>query len=345
MVFPEYLHFAASPAQTLNEVIDRLAPSHVVILVDENTKEHCLPLLNVNIEKIVVIEISSGEQNKCLATCEIIWEQMTMEGISRNSLCINLGGGVISDMGGFCASTFKRGISFINVPTTLLSMVDASIGGKLGVDFNELKNHIGLFGNPEAVIVSPDFLKTLPSRQLKSGFAEVLKHALIADKKYWEMVKQVDLEHANWHKIIAHSIAIKTSVVDDDPYENGKRKILNFGHSFGHAIETSFLKNAQPLLHGEAIAIGMILEAHLSFQENWLEEKELREIVEVIWIYFELPKLPNLKALIPFMQQDKKNKNNTLNFSLINGIGNCKYDVTVALPHLKNALEYYKKIG
>lgn len=341
MLFPEYLHFSSFP-HALDEVLGKLAPDLVTLLVDENTRTHCLPLLNI--EGARVIEIPSGEQHKTLRTCEIIWEQMTQMGMSKKSVLINFGGGVIGDMGGFCANTFKRGIPFINIPTTLLSMVDASIGGKLGINFNGLKNHIGLFGNPEAVLISADFLKTLPSRQLKSGFAEVLKHALIADKNYWETIKQIDFPQGSWDTIIRQSIAIKADVVAADPLENGRRKILNFGHSFGHAIETHFLEIPQPLLHGEAIAVGMLLEAHISFQKKWLTESEFTEIETVIQRNFSLPELPELDSLFPLMHQDKKNQGDGLNFSLIDKIGDCRYDVKMELLVLKQALDHYKKI-
>lgn len=341
MIFPDYLLFSNSPHRDLTESIEKLSPDKVAILVDENTKKHCLPILEMS--EATVIEIPSGEVNKTLSTCENIWSQMTKAGMTRNSLLINVGGGVIGDMGGFCASTFKRGIKFINIPTTLLAMVDASIGGKLGVDFNGLKNHIGIFGNPEAVILAPEFLNTLPSRQLKSGFAEVLKHALICDSTYWAEVSKLEIENVDWSKVIERSVAIKNDVVNDDFNESGKRKILNFGHTFGHAIETYFLDSEQQLLHGEAIAIGMVLEAHLSCQRNWITEKELDAVTEVIKNYYSLPTLPPLEELMDTMLHDKKNQHNTLSFSLIHGIGNCEYDVNVNWSELTRSLEYYKK--
>jgi len=342
MVTPEYLHFSNSPDQTIRKIIDSLSPDKVAMLVDENTKEYCLPLLSTS--EALVVEIKSGEQNKNLTTCETIWEQMTQFGMSRKSLLINLGGGVIGDMGGFAASIFKRGIRFVNMPTTLLSMVDASIGGKLGIDFNGLKNHIGLFANPEAVIVSPDFLKTLPKRQLHSGFAEVLKHALISDADYWNDLRHLTFENVGWNELIKTSITIKSRVVSEDPHENGSRKILNFGHSFGHAIETHFLAGSEPLLHGEAIAIGMLLEAHISVQKEWLDERQLDEIQTVLKQNFLFPELPALEYLLPWMKQDKKNQRDALNFSLIKEIGECAYDVEVSSLNLTEALEYYTKI-
>ena len=197
--------------------------SKVAILVDENTKQNCLPKLP-QLDNSIIIEIKSGEEHKNINTCNFIWKQLTANHFDRNSLLINLGGGLIGDMGGFAASTYKRGIDFIHVPTTLLAMVDASIGGKLGVDFNGLKNQIGLFNNPESVLIFPEFLETLPGNQLKSGFAEVVKHALISDKNLWEKIISVPFNEMNWGKIIETSINIKNKIVLSDPYEKGERK-------------------------------------------------------------------------------------------------------------------------
>ena len=214
--------------------------SKVAILVDENTKRDCLPKLP-QFENPIIIEIKSGEENKNINTCNFIWEQLTAQHFDRNSLLINLGGGVIGDMGGFAASTYKRGIDFIQIPTTLLAMVDASVGGKLGVDFNGLKNQIGLFNNPESVLIFPEFLETLPENQLKSGFAEVVKHALISDKNLWEELTSTTFDKLNWEAIILTSIQIKNNIILSDPFEKGNRKKLNFGHTFGHAVESYYL--------------------------------------------------------------------------------------------------------
>lgn len=342
MAFPDYLHFTNSPHEILKERIRELSPDKVAILVDENTYEHCYPYINNTGAK--TIQILSGEQNKNLNTCELIWEQMTEIGFSRQSLLVNLGGGVIGDMGGFAASTFKRGIPFINIPTTLLSMVDASIGGKLGIDFKGLKNHIGVFEEPEAVIVCSEFLKSLPQNQLISGYAEILKHGLIGDAAYWKEASRLDFESVDWNEIIKQSIGLKNAVVMEDPYEMGRRKVLNFGHSFGHSIETHFLETSEPLFHGEAIAIGMLLEAHISFQKSWITESDLEEIEKVLKTHFRFPELPTLDQLIASVLQDKKNQGGTMKFSLLKGIGNCEYDVEVRTSNLNDALEYYGKI-
>ena len=215
--------------------------SKIGILVDENTKEFCLPLLS-EIKKSVIIEIKSGEENKNIDSCNLIWEALTKNCFDRNSLLINLGGGVIGDMGGFCASTYKRGIEFIQIPTSLLAMVDASVGGKLGVDFNGLKNQVGLFSNPKSVIINPKFLETLPEDELRSGFAEVVKHALIVDKNLWNHLKNNPFQDLYWEEIIESSVQIKNKIVMSDPKEKGERKKLNFGHTFGHAIESYYLE-------------------------------------------------------------------------------------------------------
>ena len=295
--------------------------SKVAILVDENTKRDCLSKLP-KLENPIIIEIQSGEENKNLATCDFIWQELTKHNFDRNSLLINLGGGVICDMGGFCASTYKRGIDFIHIPTTLLAMADASIGGKLGVDFNHLKNQIGLFANPKSVIIYPKFLHTLNKKELKSGFAEVVKHALIANENLWSIITTTDFEKLNWEKIITLSVKLKNKIVFTDSKEKGERKKLNFGHTFGHAIESYYLEKGTPILHGEAIFMGMILETELSNLSN----SKKNEIKNYILSNFGLPYTPSKMELLKFLKNDKKNKAEKINFSLLNGIGNCTID-------------------
>ena len=292
--------------------------SKIGILVDENTKEFCLPLLS-EIKKSVIIEIKSGEQNKNIDTCNLIWNQLTKNSFDRDSLLINLGGGVIGDMGGFCASTYKRGIEFIQIPTSLLAMVDASVGGKLGIDFNGLKNHVGLFSNPKSVIINPKFLETLAENELKSGFAEVVKHALITDKNLWDHLKNNPIQDLDWEEIIESSIQIKNKIVMSDPKEKGERKKLNFGHTFGHAIESYYLQKGTPILHGEAIFMGIILESELSS----LSVLEKNDIKNYILSNFSLPYTPAKSNLLNFLRNDKKNFEEKINFSLLEGIGGC----------------------
>lgn len=295
--------------------------SKVAILVDENTKINCLKEIP-KIDNAIIIEIQSGERNKNLDTCKFIWKELTDNEFDRNSLLINLGGGVIGDMGGFCASTYKRGINFIHIPTTLLAMTDASVGGKLGIDFNNLKNQIGFFADPKSVIINPKFLETLAEKDLKSGFAEVVKHALISDIKLWRLIKDSDFNKLNWGEIILYSVGIKNKIVLTDPKEMGDRKKLNFGHTFGHAIESYYLEKRTPITHGEAVFMGMILETNIS---NLLDS-EKNEIKNYILSNFGLPYTPAKAELLRFLKNDKKNKNEKINFSLLEGIGNCTID-------------------
>ncbi len=321
--------------------------THIAIVVDENTVEHCYPLVESSIPAHQVVEIISGEKNKNLKTCEIIWTAMTEAHFDRKSLLVNLGGGVIGDMGGFCASTFKRGIEFINIPTTLLAQVDASVGGKLGIDFNNLKNHIGLFNEPKMVLIDAVFLKTLPENQLKSGFAEVIKHSLIKDADYWKTLTTDTFETQNWQAHISHDVAIKSEVVAEDPHEKGLRKILNFGHTIGHAVE-SYLFDipSRMLLHGEAIAIGMICEAYLSKEKLGFSENELKEVVGFILnIYGKVDILDkDIEAMSKLALQDKKNEGNIINCTLLTTIGTAKFDVPISLTEIKNALKYYQEL-
>lgn len=335
---PDYLTISSAIKADLKSSISEINPDKIAVLVDENTRHYCLPKLDETWD--LIIEIKSGEKEKTLATCEKIWSELTNEGFTRKSLLVNLGGGVIGDMGGFAASTFKRGVSFINIPTTLLSQVDASIGGKLGVDFNGLKNHIGLFNEPDKVLIFPDFLKTLSEREIKSGFAEIIKHALIYDKEQWDYLVNQPFETMNWNEIIPKSIAIKNEIVSQDPREDGLRKVLNYGHTIGHAIETHFLATSSPLLHGEAVALGMILENELAVASNILDVESAKEIEKYLERIYSFPKeLPSLASLEDLLMQDKKNDNEGIRFSLIDSIGSCTFDMLIRPEILKRILK------
>ena len=303
--------------------------SKVAILVDENTKRDCLHKLP-KIENALIIEIKSGEEYKNISTCSFIWEQLTINNFDRNSLLINLGGGVIGDMGGICAATYKRGLEFIHIPTTLLAMVDASVGGKLGIDFKGFKNQIGLFNNPKAVLISPEFLETLAESELKSGFAEVVKHALISDNSLWVKLKNTLFTDLDWEDIIDTSIQIKNNIVLADPFEKGERKKLNFGHTFGHAIESYYLEKGTPISHGEAVFMGMILETEISN----LSETDKNEIKNYILSNFALPYTPKKSYLHKYLINDKKNQDGKINFTLLSGIGNCSFDNLFSLDEL-----------
>ena len=317
--------------------------SNVAIIVDENTEKHCLPLIPTVAAQAIIIKTESGEKNKTLNTCISIWDQLTTSAFDRKSLVINLGGGVIGDMGGFCASTYKRGIKFINIPTTLLSQVDASVGGKLGIDFKGLKNHIGLFKNPEAIFVNPSFLETLPKRELKSGYAEIIKHAIISSKDQWKQIKDKRIEAIDIEKIVQQSVKVKEAIVKEDPLEGGKRKILNFGHTVGHAIESSLLDSQHHLLHGEAVAIGIICESFISLQKNLISETEHEEIVELINLNYHKTSIKKKDeiSILELILQDKKNENEKILMALPKSIGNADWDIEVSTNEIKASLDYY----
>jgi 3-dehydroquinate synthase len=322
--------------------------TQIAVLVDENTKVHCYPLLKDLLPTHQLIEIQSGEEQKNLETCTHIWKKLTEAEFDRKTLLINLGGGVIGDMGGFCAATYKRGIDFIQVPTTLLSQVDASVGGKLGIDFGAFKNHIGVFQEPIKVLVDTTFLRTLPFRELRSGFAEVIKHCLIADKQAWKKLITKDIQKQDWDSIVPHSIAIKYQVVSQDPKEKGLRKILNFGHTIGHAIEGFYLSNPlkSKLLHGEAIAIGMIAEAWLAVKKGFIQSTELAEIQHyILKIFGKSPiEISHFEPIAKNAFQDKKNENGVIMASLLAEIGKANYDIPITAEDIKESLAFYHEI-
>ncbi|MBX2842313.1 MAG: 3-dehydroquinate synthase [Flammeovirgaceae bacterium] len=320
----------------------------IAVIFDENSKKYCYPVIKDFIpENHIQIKIESGEENKNLETCKSIWDILTNNSFDRKSIVLNLGGGVIGDMGGFCAATYKRGIAFVQIPTTLLSQVDASVGGKLGIDFNGFKNHIGVFQLPERVLVHPRFIKTLVKEELRSGYAEVIKHFLIADKAKWEALRQKPINNQDFDSLIPENILIKDQVVTSDPKEKGLRKILNFGHTIGHAIETHFLfQKSKKLLHGEAIAIGMICETYLSQKILGLSESDLDEVTEYVLNTYGKVEISSvdLDYIIPHMQQDKKNEGNRLNFSLLESNGKALFDQEISEEMAKESINFYNSL-
>ncbi|MBT8324295.1 MAG: 3-dehydroquinate synthase [Winogradskyella sp.] len=326
--------------------------SNIFVLVDENTKEHCLRYfcnsLKISITTIKVLTIEAGEVYKTIDTCVSLWQSLTDNNADRKSLLINLGGGVITDLGGFVACTFKRGINYVNIPTSLLAMVDASVGGKTGVDLGVLKNQIGVISNAEMVLIDSAFLKTLPKEQMVSGFAEMLKHGLIYDSNYWKsLMNLTELNHQFLDSLILRSIEIKHQVVSTDPNESGLRKILNFGHTIGHAIESYFLNinNRRSLLHGEAIAIGMVVEAYMSLKLQGLQLEELHQIKATIlkWFGQEHIKPIDYEPIIDLMRFDKKNSHGKIKYVLINSIGKATFDLEVDSTVVKEGLDFYNE--
>ncbi|MDX5320253.1 MAG: 3-dehydroquinate synthase [Bacteroidota bacterium] len=313
--------------------------SRVFVLVDENTSLHCLPHLDdLNFQKI---EIPSGEIHKNLDTCTRVWDALLHGKADRHSVLINLGGGVIGDLGGFCAATFQRGIDFIQAPTTLLAMVDAAVGGKTGVDYRDYKNFIGVFAEPKMVFIQPGFLDTLPERHFMAGYAEMLKHGLIADSDYWRQLSTLNRRRLKLQ--IEQSVEIKLLVVEEDPLEKGTRKVLNFGHTLGHAIESFCLENGRDVLHGEAVAAGMFMEAIISAKTG-LTHEDINQIKQVITHLYpqKVPvKLDESAEMWAYALGDKKNKSGKVNCTLLTALGKAVYDIRVQYPEFQEALSIY----
>lgn len=333
--------------QELNRFIKHLSPSKLFFLVDENTHEYCLPTLLANLETEIpfeILEIEAGEEMKTIETAAQLWQILAEFEADRKSLIINLGGGVITDLGGFVASTYKRGIPFINIPTSLLAMCDASIGGKTGIDHSFLKNIVGTFALPLKIFYYPNFLKTLPFSELRSGFAEMLKHGIIADHNHWEQLIAIDElspEHIAPH--IGTSMEIKQRVVNEDFKEENIRKTLNFGHTIGHALESLFIQNGKPIPHGEAVALGMIFETELSHLEGLISKEKAEFIISQIKKFYPYINIPfTNEDILSLMVNDKKNTNGNINFSLITDIGNCIFDYKADTKNVISALNLHK---
>ncbi|MFZ4707578.1 MAG: 3-dehydroquinate synthase [Bacteroidales bacterium] len=344
--YPIYTGPAAWDA--LNAFFGSCNYSKIFILVDENTNEYCLSLV-VRKAKVLagatVLKIESGEQNKSIEVCTKLWRLLMNHGADRRSLLVNIGGGVISDLGGFVAATFMRGIQFINIPTTLLAQVDASIGSKVGVDMDGIKNQIGLFSDPLAVFVITEFLHTLPQRHLRSGYAEMIKHALIADPEYWKVITKQGFDNdLGWEYLIEQSMQIKQQVVKFDPFERNLRKVLNFGHTIGHGLESySLLHDEKPMLHGEAIAIGMICEAFISNKMCGLPEDELKEIVAHVNASFGYRELNGDLALevLEIIKHDKKSVDGHCRLTLLKNIGKAVIDQECTPDVIVDSMHFY----
>ena len=344
------IHFNEHCFSAFNQHLKSHDYSIIFILVDSNTHEHCLPIFLAEIETnttIEIIEIEPGEQHKTIDTCVGVWNALSELGGDRKSFMVNLGGGVVTDLGGVVACTFKRGIDYVNVPTSLLSMVDASVGGKTGVDLGALKNQVGVIDSGAMVLVDTIFLKTLPKNQMVSGFAEMLKHGLISSRDYWnELVSLKNIEWNNLDELIHASVKIKRDIVVEDPFERNIRKHLNFGHTLGHAIESHFLINKdEELLHGEAIAIGMILEAYLSVQLVGFDKADLDVITRAIHsIYKPVELLETDHApIMEFLKHDKKNEYGNIKFVLLEAIGKPKINCEVPHDLIIEAFDHYRQ--
>ncbi|WP_316829950.1 3-dehydroquinate synthase [Pedobacter aquatilis] len=342
------LYFESNLA-ALKTLLESNKYSKVFVLADDHTSEICLPVFQSMMDDFAdfdLIETSAGEENKNIDFCIGIWKTLLDFEADRKSLMINLGGGVITDMGGFIASTYKRGIDFVNVPTTLLSQVDASVGGKTGIDIDNVKNMVGTFTLPQMVFIETEFLKTLPQRELLSGFAEMIKHGLIYDNAYYEKLKTTDYLTPSAEDIY-RSVEIKNEVVTIDPHEKNLRKILNFGHTIGHAVESYSLANDEnPLTHGEAIAVGFVCEAALSIKNSGLTKEELKDISDYILSLY--PKYhikkESFDTLLELMQSDKKNEDGNILFSLLETTGKCTFNCRVTTADILSSLDYYNSL-
>lgn len=321
--------------------------SQFIVLSDTNTSKHCLPIFQKRIENLSMpcehIEIKDGESNKNLASATYIWEQLTAMKADRKSILLNLGGGVVTDIGGFAAANYKRGIRFVHIPTTLLSMVDAAIGGKCGIDFNGFKNHLGVFKQPEALLVEPLFLDTLPQKELESGAAEVFKHALISSKEGWDELKLFSSEHWKEEKVILASQQIKHEITKHDILEKGPRKQLNFGHTLGHAIESLMLHKGMPVTHGHAVAAGMLCESYLSVQYASLKMSEFKEIKQVLDHHYDKIEfqLDDIAQLMDFLGQDKKFFKGQMLLVLLKSIGEADWDVEIEAAEVAKVFRHY----
>lgn len=338
--------------EAFNQALNDIQPSKVFVLTDTNTLRHCLPYFMEQWDygtEPVVLEIPEGESHKTLDTCLQLWLELSNKGADRKSLLVNLGGGVVTDLGGFVASAFKRGIECINIPTSLLAMVDASVGGKNGVDLGSLKNQIGVIRDPLMVILDTKFLETLPEDHMASGVTEMLKHGLISSDAYWNAVQQFDSKKTDEAEVLIwDSVLIKDKVVTEDPFEHGLRKTLNYGHTLGHAIESYCLEHStkRTLLHGEAVAIGLILETFISNKLLGFPSEKLNEINKAVLDRFE--KIPfndtDIQAIIELLIHDKKNQNGRVLFVLLEDIGIPQTQYEVSNDLIFRAFEYYENL-
>lgn len=343
--------FSQQIEKELEKIINRFPPGKVFLLTEEVPEKVCLPLIQSLIDRALIrkVVISGGETNKSIGSVEQVWEFLSKSGADRKSLLVNLGGGMLTDLGGFAASTFKRGLAFVNIPTTLLAQVDASLGGKTGINFNGLKNEIGVFKEPDAVLINTGFLKTIDRKNFLSGYAEMIKHGLIKSPEHWKELQEYDLENIDYkalQKIIAHSVAVKEWHVQNDPTEKNIRKALNFGHTAGHAFESYALHQGLPVLHGHAVVYGMIVELYLSARKTGFSENEMKCIAG--WLLDKYGKFEitekDYAALYELMTHDKKNEAGRINFTLLSGIGHVKINQDCPKGLIYEALNYYRKL-
>lgn len=354
--------FSENLQEELAKALTECERDRIFVLVDETTAQACWPVVSDfwTLRNAQLITIQAGDSHKHLEAVSHVWQALQQGGASRHSLLINLGGGMVTDLGGFAASTFKRGINFINIPTTLLSMVDASVGGKTGINFGGLKNEIGVFSDSRFVILDTTFLRTLDRENLLSGFAEMLKHSLLADEKMWAahvtaaplLESIVDAsandsasQYASLSAMVRQSVELKERIVTEDPHERGLRKALNLGHTVGHAFESMAMNRNKPILHGYAVAYGLVCELYLSAVKCGFPTQQLRQTVAFIRENYGQMGITcdDYPALIELMKHDKKNRDGRINFTLLGGIGDIRINQNVSDEDIREALDFYRE--
>ena len=340
---------ADSLEQTLTQAVGECEHDRTFLLADETTQKACVPLIAGFdcLKGAQTIVIGATDTHKTLESLAHVWEELGKGGATRHTLLINIGGGMVTDLGGFAASTFKRGINYINIPTTLLSMVDASVGGKTGINFRGLKNEIGVFNNAASVILDTQFLRTLDQENILSGYAEMLKHGLISNKKMWAELLNFDVESPDFgllQSMVEESVAVKQRIVTEDPTEQGIRKALNLGHTAGHAFE-SFALRKQPILHGYAVAYGLICELYLSAVKTGFPTDKMHQTVSFIKAHYGKMTITcdDYPTLLELMTHDKKNTAGIINFTLLGGIGDIRINQTATQEEIYEALDFYRE--
>lgn len=334
----------------LNSIVRSYNPDKIFIIVDKTTKKYCLPVICdfLSLEHAEIIQIGPTDTNKNLETLAFVWKELSDKKATRHSFIINLGGGMVTDLGGFAASTFKRGLKFVNIPTTLLSMVDASVGGKTGINFNGYKNEIGVFNNSESVLIDTNFLKTLDSDNICSGYAEMIKHGLISNEQMWSKLISFDIKNPDLNELqnmLYDSIKVKEKIVEDDPHEAGIRKALNLGHTIGHSFESHAMANKTPVLHGYAVAYGLICELYLSCIKLGFPASRMRQTVNYVKEIYGTYNFScnDYDCLYELMKHDKKNVSSKINFTLLEDIGKVKINQTATESEIFEAFDFFRE--
>lgn len=347
--------FSENLNREIATAISECEHDRVFVLVDKTTEKACWPVIAnyFSLKKATLITIPDTDTHKTIESLSHVWSSLQKGGATRHSCLINLGGGMVTDLGGFAASTFKRGIDFINIPTTLLAMVDASVGGKTGINFGGLKNEVGVFNNAKFVILDTTFLKTLDAQNVRSGYAEMLKHGLISNEAHWAELLRFPLDKATepqslkaLQNLVAESVAVKKHIVEVDPHENGIRKALNLGHTVGHALESFAMRHASsPLLHGYAVAFGIVCELYLSCVKTGFPTDKMRQTVQFIQQHYGNVNITcdDYDELIELMTHDKKNTAGTINFTLLGGIGDIRINQTATIEQIKESLDFLRE--